>query len=133
MSVLLNTNGFVSPLKFPMTVTVSGKKFKDTCRLFGIILIGMHNESMNLNNAALLSFNAADIANKINHGLRSVFPSWSSFKNGLYILIILVLFVLRILLFLTILIKLAFNNINVLAAKIHGLKLKMDPHTESLI
>ena len=82
---------------------------------------------MNLKNAALLSFDAADIADKIIHGLRSVFPSWSSFKNGIYGLIMLALLVLGILLFLPIVIKLAFNNINMLAAKIHGSKLKMDP------
>ena len=83
---------------------------------------------MNLKNAALLSFDAADIADKIIHGLRLVFPSWSSFKNGIYGLIMIVLLVLGILLFLTIVIKLAFNNFNMLVAKIHGLKLKMDPH-----
>ena len=30
-------------------------------------------------------------------------------------------------------IKLAFNNINILVAKIHGLELKMDPHVQLLI
>ena len=45
----------------------------------------------------------------------------------------LVFLVLGILLFLPIVIKLAFNNINMLAAKIHGLKLKMNPQTELLI
>jgi hypothetical protein len=40
------------------------------------------------------------------------------------------LLVLRILLFLYIMLKLAFNNINMLVAKIHGLKLKMNPQTE---
>jgi hypothetical protein len=39
---------------------------------------------MNLKNAALLSFDAADTSDNIIHGLRSVFPSWSSFKNGMY-------------------------------------------------
>ena len=68
---------------------------------------------MNLKNAALLSFDAADITGKIIHGLRSVFPSWSSFKNGIYSLIMLALLVLGILLFLPIVIKLAFNNSNV--------------------
>ena len=87
----------------------------------------MHSESMNLKNAALLSFDDADIADKIIHGLRSVFPSWSSFKNGIYSLIMLALLVLGILLFLPIVIKLAFNNINMLVAKVHGLKLKMNP------
>jgi hypothetical protein len=51
----------------------------------------------------------------------------SNFKSGLYSLIMLVFLVLGILLFLPIVIKLAFNNINMLAAKIHGSKLKMDP------
>ena len=60
---------------------------------------------MNLKNAALLSFDAADIADKIIHGLRSVFPSWSSFKNGIYSLIMLALLVLGILLFLPIVLK----------------------------
>ena len=81
---------------------------------------------MNLKNAALLSFDVADIADNISHGLRSVFPSWLSFKNGIYSLIMLALLVLGILLFLPIEIKLAFSNINTLAAKIHGLKLKMN-------
>ena len=76
----------------------------------------------------VLSFDTADNADKIIHGLRLVFPSWSSFENGIYSLIMLALLVLGILLFLPIVIKLAFNNINMLAAKIHGLKLKMDPH-----
>ena len=93
----------------------------------------MHTEIINLNIVAPLSFDAVDIADKIIHGLRSVFPSWSSFKNGLYSFTMLALLVLEIVLFLPILIKLAFNNINMLAAKIHGLKLKMDPHTEFLI
>jgi hypothetical protein len=34
---------------------------------------------MNLKNAALLSFAAEDTADQIIHGLKSVFPSWSSF------------------------------------------------------
>ena len=93
----------------------------------------MHTEIMNLKNAAPLGFNARDIADKIIHGLRSVFPSWSSFKNGLYSLIMLALLVLGILLFLPILIKLAFNDINRLVPKIHGLKLKMDPQTKPFI
>ena len=82
---------------------------------------------MSLRNATLLSIDAAHTADKIIHGLRSVFPSWSSFKNGIYSLIMLALLVLGILLFLPIVIKLAFNNINMLVAKIHDLKLKMDP------
>lgn len=88
---------------------------------------------MNLKNAAPQSFDAADIADKIIHSLRSVFPSWSNFKYGIYSLVMLALLVLRIVLFLPIMIRLAFNNSNMLAAKIHGLKLKMDPQTESLI
>ena len=88
---------------------------------------------MNLKNAALLSFDAADTADKIIHGLRSVFPSWSSFKNGIYGLIMLALLVLGILLFLPIVLKLAFNNINMLVVQVHGLKLRMNPQTELLI
>jgi hypothetical protein len=45
----------------------------------------------------------------------------------------LALLILGILLFLSISIKLAFNNISMLVAKIHGLKLKMNPQTEPLI
>ena len=82
-----------------------------------------------MKNVAPLSFDAAD---KIIHGLRSVFPCWSSFKNGIYGLIMLALLVLGILLFLPIVLKLVFNNINMLAARVHGLKLKMDPQTELL-
>jgi hypothetical protein len=48
-------------------------------------------------------------------------------------LIMLTLLVLAMLLFLPVVIKLTFNNINMLAAKIHGLKLKTDPQKESLI
>ena len=96
-------------------------------------VLTLHSESMNLKNAALLSFDTADTADKIIHGLRLVFSSWSSFKDGIYGLIILLLLVLGILLFLSSLIKLAFNNINMLAAKEHGLKLKMNPKTELLI
>ena len=96
-------------------------------------VLTLHSEIMNLKNAALLSFDAADTADKIICDLRSVIPPWSSFKNGLYSLTMLALLVLGILLFLPIVIKLAFNNINMLAAKIHGLKLKMNPQTELLI
>lgn len=88
---------------------------------------------MKLKNIVLLSFNAVVIADKIINDLRSLFPSWSSFKNGLYSLIMLTLLVLAMLLFLPVVIKLTFNNINMLAAKIHGLKLKTDPQKESLI
>ena len=73
-----------------------------------------------------MSFDAADIADKIICSLRSIFPSWSSFNNGIYTLIMLALLVLGIHLFLTMMIKLVFNNINMLVANIHGLKLKMD-------
>ena len=45
----------------------------------------------------------------------------------------LALFVIGILLFLAIVLKLAFDNISMLAAKVHGLKLKMDPQTELFI
>jgi hypothetical protein len=44
----------------------------------------------------------------------------------------LALLALGILLFLPIVLKLVFNNINMLAARVHGLKLKMDPQTELL-
>jgi hypothetical protein len=82
---------------------------------------------MNLKNAAPLSFDTADIAGRMIYSLKSVFPSWSSFKNGIYGLIILALVVLGILLFLPIVLKLAFNNINMLAPQVHGLKLRMNP------
>jgi hypothetical protein len=35
---MLNTNGFVLLLKFTMIITIIEKKFKDTFRVFGIIL-----------------------------------------------------------------------------------------------
>jgi hypothetical protein len=35
---MLNTNGFLLLLKFTIIVTIVGKKFKDTCSIFGIIL-----------------------------------------------------------------------------------------------
>nr|BAE23360.1 unnamed protein product [Mus musculus] len=88
---------------------------------------------MNLRNAALLSFDVTDIAGRIIHGLRSVFPSWSSFKNDIYGLIMLALLVLGIFLFLPIVLKLAFYNINMLVVQVHGLKLRMNPQTELLI
>lgn len=91
----------------------------------------MHTEIINLKNATALSF--ADIVDKNICDLKSVFPSWSSFKNGIYILIMLAFLVWGILLFLPIVIKIAFNNINMLATNIHGLKLKNGPHTELLI
>jgi hypothetical protein len=96
-------------------------------------VLALHTEIMNLKNAALLSFDTADIAGRITHGLKSVFPSWSSFKNDIYSLIMLALLVLGILLFLPTMLKLAFNNINMLAAKVHGLKLKTNSQTELLI
>jgi hypothetical protein len=89
----------------------------------------LNTEIMNLKNAALLSFDATDTADKIIHDLRSVFPSWSSFKHGIYGLIILVL---GMILFLPLVLKLAFNNINMLVAQPHGLKLRMNPQTEVL-
>ena len=45
----------------------------------------LNTEIMNLKNAALLSFDATDTADKIIHDLRSVFPSLLNFKNGIYI------------------------------------------------
>ena len=87
---------------------------------------------MDLKNDALLSF-VADTADKIIHGLMPVFPFSSSFKNGIYSLIMLAVFVLGRILFLPIMLKLAFNNINILVAKVHDLKLKMNPQTELLI
>jgi hypothetical protein len=38
-------------------------------------VLTLHTEIRNLKDAVLLSFDAADIADKIIHGLRSVFPS----------------------------------------------------------
>lgn len=70
-------------------------------------------EIINLKNAAPLSFDATDIAGKIIHDPRSVFPSWSSFENGIYSLIMI-----SLIFFLPIVIKFAFNNINMLATKI---------------
>jgi hypothetical protein len=94
-----------------------------------LYVLALHIEIINLKNAALLSFDTADIAGRIIHGLKSVFPPWSCFKDGL---IMLVLLVLGILLFLPIMLKFAFKNI-MLAAKVHGLKLRMIPQTELLI
>ena len=135
---MLNTNGFVLLLKFTMIVTIIGKKFKDTWCVWpnfntSLDVLALHTEIMNLKNAALLSFDAANIAGKIIHSLKSVFPSWSSFKNGVYGLIMLALLVLGILLFLPIVLKLVFNNINLLTAKVYALKLRRNPQTESLI
>ena len=59
----------------------------------------LHSEIINLKNAALQSFGAVDTADKIIHGLRSVFPSLSSFENGLYSLTMLALLLLLLLLF----------------------------------
>ena len=80
---------------------------------------------MNLKTAVLLRFAVADIAGTVIHGLKAVFLSWSSFKNGIYDLIMLALLLLGILLFLPIMLKFAFNNINMLASKIHGFCIKM--------
>ena len=41
-------------------------------------VLDLHTEIMNLKNAAPLRFDAADV-DRIIHGLKSVFPSWSSF------------------------------------------------------
>ena len=95
-------------------------------------VLTLHTKIMNLKNTAPLNIDVADI-DKITHGLRSVFPSWSSFKNGIYSLIMLALLVLGILLFLPIVLKLAFYNINMLVVQVHGLKLRMNPQTELLI
>ena len=57
-------------------------------------ILTLHSKIMNLRNAAPLSFDAVDITDKIIHGLRSVFPSWSSFQNGIYSMIVLALLVL---------------------------------------
>jgi hypothetical protein len=48
---------------------------------------------MNLRNAAPFkdSFDPVDLADKIIHGLRSVFPSLSSFQSGIYGLLMLTL------------------------------------------
>ena len=54
------------------------------------------------------------------------------FMNRMHSLIMLALLVLGILLFLPSVIKLSFNN-NMVVAKMHGLKLKMDPQTELFI
>jgi hypothetical protein len=88
---------------------------------------------MILKNAVPLIFDTVDIAAKIIHVLGSVFLSWSGFKSGIYSLIMLAFLVLGILLFLSILIELPVNNINMLMAKIHGLKLKMDSQIEPLV
>lgn len=95
-------------------------------------VLTLHTEIMNLKNDALLSF-AADIAGKVIHGLRSIFPFWSNFKNVIYSLVMLALLVLGILLFLLIVIESAINNSNMLATKMHGFNLKMDSHIELLI
>ena len=87
----------------------------------------MHTEITNLKNSAPLNFDAVDVADRIIH------PSWSSFQNGTHGLITLALLVLGIFLFLLIILKLAFNSIKMLAAQVHGLKLRMNPQTELLI
>ena len=84
---------------------------------------------MNLNNVGLLSFNAVVTADKIISSLRSVFLTWSSFKNGTYSLIMLAFLSWEY----CYSCQCAFNNINMVADKMHGLKVKMDPKTESLI
>jgi uncharacterized protein involved in cysteine biosynthesis len=105
---MLNTNGFVLLLKFTMTVTIIGKGSKTLagCLTYNfntsMDIVTLNSEIMNLKNAVLLSFDAADTDDKSIHGLRSVFPSWSSFKNAIYSLIMLALLVLEILIFLPI-------------------------------
>jgi hypothetical protein len=128
---MLNTNGFVLFLKFTMIVTIIGKIQRHLQGIWhnsntSLDVLTLHTKIMNLKNTAPLNIDVADI-DKITHGLRSVFPSWSSFTNGMYSLIILALLVLLILLFLPTVIKFVFNNIDMLAAKVHGLKLKMNP------
>jgi hypothetical protein len=51
---------------------------------------------MNLSYAALLSFDPVDMAHKIIQGLRSVFSSLSSFQNGVYSLVILILLLIML-------------------------------------
>jgi hypothetical protein len=60
------------------------------------MFLALHIEIMNLKTAVPLNCDAGDIAGKIIHSLRSVFPSWLSFMNGIYSLIMLALFVLGI-------------------------------------
>ena len=90
-------------------------------------VLALHTEITNLKNSAPLNFDAVDVADRIIH------PSWSSFQNGTHGLITLALLVLGIFLFLLIILKLAFNSINMLVAQVHGLKLRMNPQTELLI
>jgi hypothetical protein len=40
---------------------------------------------MNLKDISLLSFDAVDITDKLIHGMKSVFQSWPTFKDGIYI------------------------------------------------
>ena len=75
-----------------------------------------HSDTMNFKIADLLSLDASVIADKIIYVMKSVFPSWLSFKNGIYSLIMLALLVLETLLFPPLVLKLVFNNINMLMA-----------------
>jgi hypothetical protein len=85
---MTNTNGFVLLLKFTMTVIINERKFRHLQSIWhkyntSLDVLTFPNKIMNLKNAALLSFGAVDTADKIACGLRSVFPSWSSFKKVL--------------------------------------------------
>ena len=76
---MLNTNGFVLLLKFTMIVTIIGKIQRHLQGIWhnsntSLDVLTLHSETMDLKNDALLSF-VADTADKIIHGLRSVFPS----------------------------------------------------------
>ena len=70
-------------------------------------VLDLHTEIMNLKNAAPLRFDAADVDR--------------------------IILVLGILLFQPIVLKLPFNSISMLAAQVHGLKLRMNPQRELLI
>ena len=89
------TNGFVSLLQFTRAVTIiRRKKFKDMKGIWhnsyiSLDDLSLNNEIMNLKNSASLSFHAAHTADKIIHGLRSIFLSWSNFQNGICSLIML--------------------------------------------
>ena len=128
----IKTANFVNHLAKNVTNVLSIQKDLDNSET-SLDVLAMHTEIMNLKHASPLSLDAAAIADKTVHSLRSVFRFWSSFKNGIYVLIMLALLVLGILLFLPILLKLVFNNINLLAAKVNGLKLRMNPQAQSLI
>ena len=73
-------------------------------------ILTLHTKITILTNVIPRCVDAADMSNKIIHGLRSVFPSWSSFNNGSCSLIIVALLVLGVLLFLLILINLTLTT-----------------------